>query len=205
MLNFFNKYARNEVYSQNGEEGIIKEVLRRMKLTTGVAKEFGGHNGKYLSNTALLADAGWHVHFIEADYSLWQQSVRNWQGKDNVKHTCSTVGPENVNAFVTDDTDVCSVDVDGLDHAIFRAMTARPRIIIIEIDSSIPPDQDEFNKDGGSGYLPMLKLAIEKNYFLLCHTGNMCLVDKKYRKLFPEIKGSGIENLALYFRKDWLK
>lgn len=205
MLDFYGKYAANKIYSQNGEEGIIEECLKRLKLNTGKAVEFGGHNGKYLSNTALLADKGWHVHFIEADFNLYQQSVKNWEGKNNVKHTCSMVGPKNVDAFVKSDTDIVSIDVDGLDHAIFKTMAAKPKIVIIEIDSSIPPDKEEFNREGGSGYLPMAKLAIEKGYFVLCHTGNMVLVANEYRKLFPEIKGDGIGNSDVYFRKYWLK
>lgn len=205
MLDFYGKYAKNEIYSQNGEEGIIQECLKRMKLTAGKAVEFGGHNGRYLSNTALLADQGWHVHFIEADFNLYQQSVRNWEGKNHVKHTCSMVSEKNVDAFVKSDTDIVSIDVDGLDYSIFKTMQAKPKIVTIEIDSSIPPDRDEFNRENGSGYLPMAKMAIEKGYFILCHTGNMVLVSKEYQKLFPEIKGDGIKNSELYFRKDWLR
>lgn len=114
------------------------------------------------------------------------------------------VNPSNVNAFVDEMCDVVSVDVDGIDYQIFQAMEAKPKVVIIEIDSSIPPDVDRFNSQGGAGYLPMVKLGIEKGYFLLCHTGNLVFVDKKYRKLFPEIKGDGLKNFHEYFRCNWL-
>lgn len=204
MLTFYNKYAGDVTYSQNGEEKLLIEILRRLKIDKGNCVETGGHNGKWLSNTALLIDKGWSGKFIEADYDLWEQCCKNWQGNENVKSVCSFVSEANINAFIDEDCDVLSVDVDGIDYQIFKALTAKPKIIIIEIDSSIPPDTDRFNSEGGAGYLPMVKLAIEKGYFLLCHTGNLVFVDKKYRKLFPEIKGDGLKNAGEYFRTCWL-
>lgn len=204
MLSFYNKYAKDITYSQNGEEGLLIEVLRRFKIDKGCCVETGGHNGKWLSNTALLIDNGWTGKFIEADYDLWEQCCKNWQGNENVKSVCSFVSADNINAFVDEDCDVLSIDVDGIDYQIFKALEAKPKIVIIEIDSSIPPDADRFNIEGGAGYLPMVKLGIEKGYFLLCHTGNLVFVDKKYRKLFPEIKGDGLKNSEEYFRTSWL-
>lgn len=204
MLSFYNKYAKDLIYSQNGEEGILIEILKRLKIDKGECIEAGGHNGKYLSNTALLIDKGWSGKFIEADYDLWEQCCKNWQGNDNVKSVCSFASEANINAFVDDDTDVLSLDVDGIDFQIFQALEAKPAVVIIEIDSSIPPDEERFNREGGAGYLPMVKLGIEKGYFLLTHTGNLIFIDKKYRKLFPEIKGDGIKNAAEYFRTCWL-
>lgn len=204
MLSFFNKYGKNYTYSQNCEEGLLIEILNRLKIDKGCCVEAGGHNGKYLSNTALLIDKGWSGKFIEADYDLWEQCCKNWQSNENVKSVCSFVSEANINAFVDEDCDVISIDVDGIDFQIFKALTAKPKIVIIEIDSSIPPDSDRFNSEGGAGYLPMVKLGIEKGYFLLCHTGNLVLVDKKYRKLFPEVKGDGLKNSEEYFRTCWL-
>lgn len=204
MLTFYNKYAKDLVYSQNGEEGILIEILKRLKIEKGECVEAGGHNGKYLSNTALLIDSGWAGKFIEADYDLWEQCCKNWQGNEKVKSVCSFVSEANINAFVDESCDVASIDVDGIDFQIFQAMEAKPKIVIIEIDSSIPPDADQFNREGGAGYLPMVKLAIEKGYFLLCHTGNLVFVDKQYKKMFPEIKGDGLKNSEDYFRTGWL-
>jgi len=205
MLAFTNKYAENKVYSQNGEEGILIEVLKRIKIETGNCIEIGGNDGRWLSNTALLIEKGWTGKFIEADFDLWQNCVNNWKGNDRAKAVCSFVSADNVNAFVDTDCDVLSIDTDGKDYEIFKAMEAKPKVVIIEIDSSIPPDADRFNSEGGAGYLPMAKLAIEKGYFVLAHTGNLVLVDKQYKKLFPEVKGDAIKNSGEYFKNDWLK
>lgn len=205
MLSFYNKYGKDFVYSQNGEEGILQEVLKRLKIEAGHAVEIGANNGIWLSNTAwLIKEKGFTGLMVEADYDLWEQCCKNWAGNNKVKSTCSMANPNNINAFVDDPCDVLSIDVDGIDYQIFQAMEAKPKMVIIEIDSSIPPDAERFNRQGGAGYLPMVKLAHEKGYFLLVHTGNLVFVDKKYRKLFPEIKGDGLKNSEEYFRTCWL-
>lgn len=206
MLTFYNKYAKNYFSSQNGEEGLIEEILKRIPIKEKNAVEIGGNNGLWLSNTAwLIKEHGWSGKFVEADFDLWQQSCNNWKDNPKVKSQCSFVNEQNVNAFITDDTTLLSIDCDGVDYKIFKAMEAKPPVVIIEIDSSIPPGQDGFNHEGGASYLEMVKLAIEKGYFLLCHTGNLVLVDKKYKKLFPEIVGDPLIDHDLYFRRDWLK
>lgn len=205
MLSFYNKYGKNYTFSQNGEEGVIEEVLKRLKIDTGHAVEIGANNGVWLSNTAwLVKEKGFTSLMVEADYDLWEQCCKNWAGNERVKSTCSMVNPGNIGAFVDEECDVVSIDVDGLDFQIFQAMEAKPKVVIIEVDSSIPPDADRFNSEGGAGYLPMVKLGIEKGYFLLCHTGNLVFIDKKYKKLFPEIKGDGLKNAEEYFRTCWL-
>lgn len=204
MLSFYKQYGGNITYSQNGEEQILLECLKRLKIETGSCVEIGGNDGRWLSNTALLIDMGWTGKFIEADFDLWQKCCQNWAGNERVKCVCSFVTEENINAFVDADCEVLSIDTDGKDYDILKAMEAKPKIVIVEIDSSIPPTEDRCNKEGGAGYLPMVKLAHEKGYFLLCHTGNLVLVDKKHKKLFPEIKGDGIKNSEEYFRADWL-
>lgn len=205
MLTFYQKYAGNKVYSQNGEELILEEVLKRLGLTTGKCFEAGGANGKYLSNTALLIDNGWIGKFVEFDFDLHVQACENWKhAKERVKCVCSAIGADNVDAFIDAEVDVVSIDVDGQDLSIFRAMSAKPKVVILEVNSGFPPDVEHDSPEKGSSYLTAAKAAIEKGYFVLCHTGNLVLVDKKYRKLFPEIKGDGIKNANEYFRRDWL-
>lgn len=206
MLTFFEQYGKNIQSSQNGEEGIILECIKRLGLEAGKCVEIGGSDGDFCSNTALLLrEHGWSGKFVEADFELWNKCCARWHhAKDRVKSVCSEVTAENVNAFVPEDTDLISIDVDGTDIEIFRAMTARPAIVIIEINSGFPPDVEHESKEKGSSYLSMAKAAIQKDYFVLCHTGNVVLIDKKHRKLFPEIKGDGIKNSELYFRRDWL-
>jgi hypothetical protein len=205
MIEFYNKYAGNIQFSQNGEEGILIECLSRLNMKNGQAVEIGANNGVWLSNTALLLREGWNGKMVESSHSLYQQCAENWKQFPNVKCTNSHVDAYNINAFVDDKCDVLSIDTDGQDYNIFKALKAKPKIVIIEIDSSIPPTEERFNSEGGAGYKPMVELALAKGYFLLCHTGNLVFVDDKYKRLFSEITNDPIENHNLYFKRDWLK
>lgn len=206
MLEFLNKYKKDYIYSQNGEEGIIQECLKRMNITMGHCVEIGANDGKWCSNTALLIDNGWSAKMVEADFKLWQKCCETWKDNPKVSSQCSMVDAYNVNAFVKEDCVVLSIDTDGHDYYIFRALKEKPPIIIVEIDSSIAPySEEKFNSEGGASYSVMTELAIEKGYFLLCHTGNLVLVDNKYKGLFSEITADPLIEHDLYFNKSWLK
>lgn len=212
MLNFLHKYAKNYVYSQNGEEGVLLECITRLegafRMNRGHAVEIGGNDGRYCSNTALLLQQhGWSGLFVEADYSLYLQSKKNWNHLGlNVRHQCSRVDARNINAFVDDTCDLLSLDTDGSDYRIFHGLQAKPKIVIMEIDSSIPPNDPSFNVDGAAGYFRGVELGLEKGYFLLCHTGNLILIDEQYKHLFPEVKSKHpLIDSEVYFNRAWLK
>ena len=212
MLSFLHKYARNIFYSQNGEEGIIVQCVRRFadngvlqSDSEGHCVEIGGHDGKFCSNTALLIDSKWSGLFVEADYERFLECQRNYAHNIKVRSQCSRVTAGNVNAFVDHRCDVLSLDTDGSDYEIFKALNAKPKIVIIEIDSSYPPHVLAFNSDGAGTYRNTVELGISKGYFLLCHTGNLVFVANEYRELFPEIEGDGLSNAELYFNRAWLK
>jgi hypothetical protein len=204
MLSFFNKYGEN-VHSQNCEDGIIAECVKRLGLTTGHAIEIGGNDGRWMSNTRHLLDQGWSGLFVEYNYNLHLESKNNWVNNPNVRHQCSKVDGNNINAFVKDDCDLLSLDTDGLDYEIWAGLKAKPKIVIIEIDSSIPPGILTREDGLGCTYENTVRIGIDKGYFLLCHTGNLVFLDKKYRKLFPEVKGDGLKNSELYFNRSWVR
>src|SRR6202012_3200008 len=52
-----------KVYSQNDEDGITFEILRRLGLSTGVFAEFGVGDGRE-NNTLALAAAGWSGFWV---------------------------------------------------------------------------------------------------------------------------------------------
>jgi hypothetical protein len=204
MLNFLHKYAGN-AHSQNGEDLIIRECLRRIGIERGCAVEIGGNDGLWLSNTRLLVEHGWTCLFVEADYERYLQCKANWANNRNVRSQCCRVDEKNINAFADDSCDLLSLDTDGSDYEIFKGLKAKPKIVIVEIDSSYPPDVWAFNPDGAGTYRNTVELGISKEHFLLCHTGNLIFVANEYRELFPEIEGNGLSNAELYFKRDWLK
>ena len=60
----------------------------------------------------------------------------------------------------------------------------RPKIVIIEINSGIPPgiEQTHSNLKIGNSFTSTIKHATKINYQLICHTGNCIFVDKKIFK-----------------------
>ena len=205
MLTFLDRYQANYFSSQNGEEGVLLETVRRLGISKGVTCEVGGADGIFCSNTALLLkDYDWSGLFVEADYNLYQQCRTNWASNPRVRAQCCRVDGHNINAFVDERCDVLSLDTDGGDYRIFAGLHAHPAIAIIEIDSSYPPQVEAFNKDGAGTYRNTVQLGISKGYFLLCHIGNLVLVRDDYRHLFPEIVGDGLTNAELYFNNAWV-
>lgn len=215
MLSFLKKYGAN-VHSQNSEDGVIAECVQRIGyllcgdpvhfLRSLHCVEVGAADGFWMSNTRNLIEHGASGLMVESDFIRYQQCVENWKHNPRVRCQCSHVDGNNVNAFVDDRCDVFSTDTDGGDYEIFKGLKAKPKIVIIEIDSSIPPDQRGFNSDGGAGYLEMILLAYRKGYTVLCHTGNLVLIRGDLAELFPEIKGtSALSDWDLYFNRSWLK
>lgn len=205
MLSFLHKYSSPGRYSQNGEAGILNEALRRIGIAKGHCVEIGANDGYYCSNTAELIEQGWTGLFVEADYELYKRCFQNWSFIGGVRSQCARVDEKNINAFVDERCDVLSLDTDGSDYQIFRGLKAKPKIVIIEIDSSYPPDVIAFNSDGAGTYRNSVELGIEKGYFLLCHTGNLIFVANEYRDLFPEIEGDPLIDIDLYFNRRWMK
>jgi hypothetical protein len=99
---------------------------------------------------------------------------------------------------------VLSIDIDGEDLLVWKALKKKPAVVIIEINSGIQPLVSHYSKELGSSYITMVSLGIEKGYFLLCHTGNLIWVDEKYKNKFPEINGDPLKDWERYFKTDWL-
>jgi hypothetical protein len=188
MKEFATQYASN-IHSQNNEDGIIAEVLKRIKRRKGVAVEFGGADGFYCSNTAALRSKGWQVYMYDIEAAPPYVEAKR-------------ITTDNINELPQ--CDVLSIDVDGPDMELWQAHTGAPDLVIIEINSSLAPMVHRYNPEWGASYIAMLELGIAKNYFLLCHTGNMLFVHNRHREKFPEIVGDGITNYREYFKEDWL-
>lgn len=186
MIEFVKKYGGN-VYSQNGEDGLIKECLRRIRPVIKVCVEFGGHDGYFCSNTRALIEQGWKGYMYDIA-----------PGHPDVEK--KEITEYNVNDLPQ--CSVLSIDCDGPDYEIWKAYTGKPSIVVIEINSSYAPGDRVYGQ--GTSYTPMVELGRSKGYFLLCHTGNLVFVDNKYRKLFPEIEGDGLSNSEKYFNRSWL-
>lgn len=134
------------VSSQNGEDGVIQEVLRRTRdAGARFFVEFGVQNGSE-GNAVLLADLGWRGLFMEAndeDHRALERKYRHGP----VRTRCAVVTPENVEALfaaegVPEAPAVVSIDVDGEDYWIWEAIRSyRPILVVIEYNADLPAGQ----------------------------------------------------------------
>ncbi len=133
-------------YSQNGEEGIIGQIMNVIGAENKTYVDLGAGDGKYLSNTRFFDEQGWKGLKVDADP----------RGAEDVFKSFITV--ENVVQIMKDfevleNFDFLSIDLDGNDGYILEAILAggyRPKLIVAEFNGTIPKDKSviiEYNSE----------------------------------------------------------
>ncbi len=134
-------------FSQNGEDGIIAEVFRRVGTTNRYFVEFGAADG-FENNTVLLLRQGWSGFWIEGDPELVKTARRHFhQEIDGGQLTVmqSFITAENIEDLfrggkVPEEFDLLSIDIDRNDYYVWRAISHyRPRVVVIEYNPIYPP------------------------------------------------------------------
>lgn len=183
----FKKYAERK-YSRFGEYGLVKYLTSTIELTTQFTNknpylvEIGVHPSE--GNTVgLIQDQDWD--------GLWIDVRPKPVPEDDLKRfpiIGEWVKQDNINFLFTKykvpwDFDLLSIDIDGNDYWIWKALLYKPRIVVIEYnahlwksESKVIPYWDSFNWRGdryyGASLMALTKLGIEKGYTLVasyCH------------------------------------
>lgn len=201
-------------HSQNGEDGIIEEIMRRLSVEEGWAVEFGAWDGIFLSNTFRLVEKerGWKAVYIEGDKSRFkdlQKLALEMYGK--IIPLCAFVTPQGESSLenllkstpVPRDFDLLSIDVDSIDYQIWQSLHAyKPKVVVIEINSFLPATTEQIHDiqagKQGSSFLSTLKLGNSKGYTLLCHTGNLIFVRNDLLQKVESGQKSFADQVALY-------
>jgi hypothetical protein len=174
------------VFSQNGEDGVIAEILSRTGTGGGGFVEFGVQDGTE-GNTVFLAQVlGWSGVYLESDDAAYAALERRYAATPGVRTVHAAVEPDTVEALfaqagVPEEPDVLSIDVDGNDYWIWKAIGRfRPRLVVVEYNGSLDPASRRvmpytpgYRWDHTSGYGASLgaleDLGAEKGYRLV-HT-----------------------------------
>tara|TARA_B110000858_G_C17749443_1_gene448952 strand:- start:203 stop:862 length:660 start_codon:yes stop_codon:yes gene_type:complete len=211
--NFYEQYNYN-IYSQNGEDGVIEELLNRLNITNGWVCEFGAWDGKHLSNTFnLVKNKQFKAIFIEGDndkYNDLLKTVNEFSTivpiKAYVDYNDTQHSLDNLlkNTDIPNDFDILSIDIDSFDYQIWKSVKAyKPKIVIIEINSSVKVNDSQWihtqNRYQGTGFKPTYDLGIEKGYKFVLHTGNMFFVREDLFDKLDITYDNPLEN----FRNDW--
>lgn len=207
MINLLD--SERKVFSQNGEDGVIKEILYRIGLKNLCKNvvEFGTETGVEICSRLLIDNCGFNALLIEAGkekFNLLQHKYMH-----NTKVVCYNeyVSVNNINGLISsvfpNDIDIIIIDIDGIDYQIFNAINNRPKLFIVEYNASLPFNLSLVNLsavwDGtanfGASIKALEKIANKKGYSLI-HTDkrgvNAFFIRNDFLNLFPEADSPAI-------------
>jgi hypothetical protein len=175
--------AEMSVSSQNGEDGVVAEIMAQVGAVSRTFVEFGVQDGREGSCVALADVRGWTGWFLEADPDHYRRLAGKYRWDTRVHTAQALVTAENINKLFRDlgippSIDVASIDIDGAEHEVWHALDAsRPRLVIVEYNSALDPDialvprEPRRSWDGtqnvGSSLGTMLAIADKKDYDLV--------------------------------------
>ena len=156
-------------YSQLGEQEKLIHIFNQIGLTTGDSLEFGGSDSVSASNTRWLHNITHLGRFL--DVKPRSELVAR-----------EFITAENINTlfekYKLSNCDLVSIDIDGNDYWVWKALKYRPRVVIIEFNSDLAKDKSvtikydpnfihQLTSYYGASWLALKKLALEKNYTLV--------------------------------------
>ncbi|GMF19822.1 unnamed protein product [Phytophthora fragariaefolia] len=145
------------VYSQNGEDGIIRKIFRHIGTKHKAYVEFGTEDGQECNTRLLREIHGWKGLLMDSGHD--DESIdlhREFITRDNLMSLLT----EKYQHLVPRDVDLLSIDVDFNDFWLLSSIDltrVQPRVIIVEVNSHIPPSearsvQYDDSEDGSSSW-----------------------------------------------------
>lgn len=178
------RLAELRVFSQNGEDGVTIDLVRRLAGVVDHFVEFGVGDG-WSCNTRILAEVlGWRGTYFEIDPGTHAQLQERYVNSTRVRATRAAVTPENVNdlfaaAEVPSEFGVLCIDIDGQDYWVWQALSDayRPAVVIAEVNLAYGIEaavteapgapQDMLTETWGASLLAMQGLGHAKGYRLV--------------------------------------
>lgn len=210
---------RSNTWSQNGEDGIIAHLLECLKIDHGWVCEFGAADGKWNSNTFKLVETKkFEAVYIEGDEKKCNDLFKLVSSYPNIHALNRMISPEkgHINSLdcilektsIPIDFDLLSIDIDSCDYHVWNNVQKyKPKIVIIEIESSISPYVAGWihghNGLHMSCYQETVKLGLSKGYRLVCHTGNLFFLREDLASQVDLCPVNPITSPECYMVTDW--
>ncbi|MDH4185751.1 MAG: FkbM family methyltransferase [Nitrospira sp.] len=175
---------KHNIFSQNGEDGIIARIFNVIGRESSICCEFGAWDGIHLSNCRELILNGWQGIMIEGDASKYEALVKTYAGNTRVRCINQYVDVSShllvsiLKGVGVHEIDFLSIDIDGLDYEIFSELDLSPRVICVEVNAGHSPRETAcLPKTIARGNIgqPLglfSATAKAKGYGLVCYTGN---------------------------------
>ncbi len=157
--------------SQNGEDGIIQAIFTVIGETNRFFVEFGVEDGA-VCNTRRLRRRGWEGLQMDPHDPPHPGVQREFVTAENIEILLDKYQ-------VPHEPDLLSIDVDGNDWWIWKAIVSRrPRVVTIEYNATIPPPESRtiaydpgFRWDRtdyfGASLEALARLGLSKGYALV--------------------------------------
>jgi hypothetical protein len=197
--NFNFKIFRKNIFSQFGEDGIIEEILKRLRgVSDKQCCEFGAWDGKHLSNTYnLITNHNYEAVLIEADEKKFNELNINIPEKKIIKINkfVNFIGDNTLDNILESthfnkNFDFLSIDIDGCDYHIFESLSKfTPKLICIEFNPTMGKkikfvQEKNIKIRQGASARSIIDLGLKKNYFPIAITScNIFFIHNKFKKI----------------------
>lgn len=137
-----------QCYSQNGEDGIIEEIFKRIGADNSFFVEFGASTNGLENNTTYLLLKNWKGCWMEADPKNVEgikKKFINFVVNKTLSIKSAFVTAKNIEEIlkklnVPKEFDLLSIDIDGNDYWVWKAIANyNPRVVIIEYNPVFDP------------------------------------------------------------------
>jgi hypothetical protein len=138
-----------KIYAQNGEDGILAEIFRRIGVGSGYAVECGIGDGTECCTRTLCTTHTWRGLLIEGCPALAAKAQRLYAAFSGVKVIYHFITVETIldlfqDYQVPDTPDLLVIDIDGNDYWVWERILLRyrPRVVVMEYNARwVPPVQ----------------------------------------------------------------
>ncbi len=181
------------------EDQILWYIFQVIGTDSKFAVDIGAGDGIDKSNTRIFLDNGWRG--LQIDGFVYTDKYGNILSHPDVKHAFVT--QENIGGLllkydVPNPFDLLSIDIDGNDYWVWKAIEYEARVVIIEYNCNFGYGQqcvleyDPCNRwDNtmcyGASLSALESLGIKKGYYLYqeCNFANLIFVNNRFKSILP--------------------
>lgn len=208
ILDYIKTKSKN-IYSQNGEDGVIEAIFEKIGTKNKWCLEVGAADGIMFSNTRALVEKGWNAILIESDKAIFDRLTENCKQYPNVQCVHAEIQPSGIDSLDTiltscrapEDIDLVCIDIDGQDWHVWNQMIEfKPRVVMVEFCPEV--DNEDFiptvTGKGQAGLEAVRKLCSSKGYHSCVITDTNLIAINDYCVVGKTLQTESVETKKTY-------